>query len=701
MNQLASSASSYLRSAAHQPVEWHPWGEAAFAKAQKEQKPILLDVGAVWCHWCHVMDRESYENVAIAAFINQNFIAIKVDRDERPDVDARYQSAISAISGQGGWPLTAFLTSQGKPFFGGTYFPPEDRYGRPGLPRVLSAMADVFANKNEEMEESAASIMSAIAHNEGFAGRSGDLRPELLEKIVQHAVSQFDPRYGGFGTQPKFPHPAALDLLLDQAARTGDAAPRNAALVTLHKMAAGGVFDQLAGGFHRYSVDERWVVPHFEKMSYDNSEMLRCYAHAFVTFADAECAHTARESIRFMEEVLSDRERGGFYASQDADISLDDDGDYFTWTRAEAVEVLSGPEFLLATQYYDIGEVGDMHHDPARNVLHVNHSLDEVAASLQIPAEQAAGILSSAKRKLYAHRLTRMTPYLDKTLYTNWNGLAISAFLEAARALNLPQVRQFALLTLDRALTEAWNDAEGLSHVIAYGDATQSARVPGLLDDYVFLTQACLDAWEATADFRYYEFAGKLADAMIARLYDPTTPGFFDAEPDDAAIGALSIRRKPLQDSPTPAGNPAAVSVLLRLHALSGQANYRDIAEQVLESFAGVVEHFGLYAGTYGLALTRWLYPPVQVVVVGEDQAAESLAAAAAAPWLANKTVLRFTHAQCCSSNLPPALAETLPNLNSQSSVAIVCTGSQCLPPVTDPLTLAEQIASSLQQPAI
>jgi uncharacterized protein YyaL (SSP411 family) len=698
MNQLASSASSYLRSAAHQPIEWQPWGPDAFAKARRENKPILLDIGAVWCHWCHVMDRESYENATIAAFINEQFIAIKVDRDERPDVDARYQSAVSAISGQGGWPLTAFLTPDGKPFFGGTYFPPEDRYGRPGLARVLSTMADVFANKKAEMEESAASIMAAIAHNEGFAGRSADLRPELLAKIVQHAVSQFDPRFGGFGTQPKFPHPAAIDLLLDQAARTGDAATRDAALVTLNKMAAGGVFDQLAGGFHRYSVDERWVVPHFEKMSYDNSEMLRCYVHGFVTFADPACAETGKEIIRWTDEVLSDREQGGFYASQDADISLDDDGDYFTWTRAEAAQVLSGIEFLLATQYYDIGEVGDMHHDPARNVLHVNHSLEDVAKSLQIPLAEATQILAAAKQKLYAHRLQRSTPFIDKTLYTNWNALYISAFLEAARALSLPQVRQFALLSLDRALANAWSGTTGLAHVIAYGDSSvPAAHVPGLLDDYAFLTQACLDAWEATADLRYYDAAVKIADAMIARFYDATTPGFFDSEPADDAIGALAIRRKPLQDSPTPAGNPAAASVLLRLHALGGQQQFREIAELTLESFAGVVEHFGLYAGTYGLALTRWLYPPVQIVVVGEDAGAATLSTIAAAPWLANKTVLRFTHAQCNAANLPPSLAETLPNLPAGKSVAVVCTGTQCLPLTSDPQMLMEQISAHLQ----
>ena len=694
MNRLSSAASSYLRSAAHQPVHWQPWSEDAFAQARREQKPVLLDIGAVWCHWCHVMDRESYEDPAIAEFINQHFVAVKVDRDERPDVDARYQAAVSSISGQGGWPLTAFLTPEGKPFFGGTYFPPNDRYGRPGFPRVLAAMADVFQNKKDEMEESAASVMAAVAYNEGFAGRSADLSPALLQKIITHAVSQFDPRYGGFGSQPKFPHPAAIDLLLDHAARTGDAAARDAALVTLHKMAAGGVFDQLAGGLHRYSVDERWVVPHFEKMSYDNSELLRCYVHAFQTFADAECARTATEIIRWMDEVLSDRAGGGFYASQDADISLDDDGDYFTWTRAEAAEVLQGAELLLATAYFDIGEIGDMQHDPARNVLHTPAPLKDVAESLQMPLAEAEAILASATKKLLARRLQRPTPFVDKTLYTGWNGLAISAYLQASRALHLPAAREFALRSLDRALDSAWSAANGLRHVIAYGDANApAADVAAMLDDYAFLAQACLDAWETTAEVRWYNFARELCDAMIARFYDAVTPGFFDAEAGDNPIGALQVRRKPLQDSPTPAGNPAAAGVLLRLHALGADEHYREIAVATLESFAGVVEHFGLYAGTYGLALTRALSPPVQVAIVGDDAVGHALEVAARVPWLANKLVVRMSRAQA-SGELPPAFAETLPHLPTQQSVAIVCTGKECLPPVIEAVDLAEQIAS-------
>src|SRR5271166_3543297 len=386
-NQLEHAASSYLRSARHQPVRWHAWGESAFARAQAEDKPILLDIGAVWCHWCHVMDRESYENPEIAALINRNFVAVKVDRDERPDVDARYQAAVSAISGQGGWPLTAILTPDGRPYFGGTYFPPSDHYGRPGFGRVLQTMADAWRNRRDEALESAGSVMAAIESNESFSGRGGELTLALVDKIAESALKQFDARNGGFGSQPKFPHPAVLDLLLEVAMNRGNERARDAFCTTLEKMAHGGVYDQLAGGFHRYSVDERWVVPHFEKMLYDNTELLRNYVHGFQSFVREDFLETAREIVAWLDSTMTDRERGGFYASQDADISLDDDGDYFTWTLDEARAVLDGKELEVASRYYDIGELGDMHHNPAKNVLHVRFTREEVAAQAGVSVE--------------------------------------------------------------------------------------------------------------------------------------------------------------------------------------------------------------------------------------------------------------------------------------------------------------------------
>jgi uncharacterized protein YyaL (SSP411 family) len=678
LNALGGSASAYLRSARHQPVAWHEWGAEAFAKAKAENKPVLLDIGAVWCHWCHVMDRESYENPATAAIINENFIAVKVDRDERPDVDSRYQAAVSAISGQGGWPLTAFLTPDGKPYFGGTYFPPDDRYGRPSFARVLRTMADAYENRREEVEDSAASVIAAIEHNESFSGRAGEPGRALLEKILASSVKQFDERNGGFRSQPKFPHPVALDLLIDAAGR-GDAAAKHVAVVTLEKMAAGGIYDQLAGGFHRYSVDEKWIVPHFEKMAYDNSELLKNYAHAFQSFGTKSFEHVAKDILRWMDEWLSDRELGGFYASQDADDSLEDDGDYFTWTKAEARAVLSAEEMAVAERFYDLRAVGDMHHNPEKNVLRRATSVDAIAETLKQSVESVSALMRSAKAKMYAARLLRKTPYVDKTIYTGWNGMCVSAYVQAGRALGLAEPVAFALKSLDRLLEAVWSPELGLAHVVAYGEGVGAARIAGVLEDYGFVANAALDAWEATGELRYFEAARAIGDTMLARFWDAAGGGFFDAEFDAGAIGALRARRKPLQDSPTPSGNAVAATLLLRLHALTGDAMYEARAMETLETFAGVVEHFGLYAASYGLALRRAVEGTVQVCVIGEDARADALETAALRGFAVNKSVVRLRSLTA----LPPALAETLVHLpESVGSVAVVCRGMSCLPPV-------------------
>ncbi len=689
-NPLEHAASSYLRSARHQPVRWYPWGEEAFARAIAEDKPVLLDIGAVWCHWCHVMDRESYENPEVAAILNEHFIAVKVDRDERPDVDARYQAAVSAISGQGGWPLTAFLTPDGRPFFGGTYFPAEERYGRPGMRRVLLTMADSWRTRREEVLESAASVMAAIEQNENFSGRGASLSFDLTDKIVASILKQFDPRHGGFGSQPKFPHPAALDLLMDVSVRTGNEQARDAVLLTLKRMRAGGVYDHLAGGFHRYSVDERWVVPHFEKMLYDNSELLRCYVHAYQSFVEPEFASTAQEIIAWIDSTMTDRAHGGFYSSQDADINLEDDGDYFTWTRDEARAVLNDQEFSFAARYWDIGELGDMHHNPRKNVLYIRFSLDDAAREAGLSLDDARALLASARQKLLAARAQRPTPFIDRTLYTGWNAMAVTAYLEAARVLRLSQVKDFALKSLDRLLAQAWDGGQALAHVIAYADTVPALRIPGNLEDYAFTIHACIDAWLATGSLEYYRSACKLADSMIALFLDRNAAVFLDLPVERAAsasIGALSARRRPLQDAPTPAGNPVAVSALLRLEALSGRAEFRDLAEDVLESFAGIVEHFGLYVGTYALALNRFLLDPVQVVVVGEEESASRLEALATARFAVNKTVIRLQARQLLAETLPEALAESIPQIPlppSGTSWALVCRGRTCLPPIAN-----------------
>ena len=705
----------------HQPIQWHEFGEEAFAAARAADKPVLLDIGAVWCHWCHVMDRESYDDPEVAAIVNENYIAVKVDRDERPDIDSRYQVAVASLSGQGGWPLTAFLTPDGKPFYGGTYFPPADGYGRPSFKRVLLSIAAAYREKNGDVMEQAHLVESAVARTESLSA-GGAVSASVIDAIVESARKMFDEANGGFGNAPKFPHPATLDLVMEQYARTSDGGVGNGNeelrtifVHTLEKMARGGVYDQLAGGFHRYSVDERWIVPHFEKMCYDNSELLKNYVHAYQATGNEFFADVARDIIRWMDEWLSDRAHGGFYASQDADYSMDDDGDYFTWTLEETKAALTEEEAAVAILYYDIQERGDMHHNPAKNVLHIASSLEQIARRLSIPEEQARALLAAAKKKMYAARLLRPTPYVDKTIYAGWNAMCVSAYLEVAKVLDLAVTRQFALRSLDRLLSEGWQGeskataaGEGarspLKHVIAYSDPKAERReTTGVLDDYAFAVIACLDAYEATADLSYFRFARSIADAMVAGFFDSDEGVFFDTRvaPDEkAALGILGTRRKPFQDSPTPAGNSAAAIALLRLHGYANDVSdhdapsdsYRDNAERTLEIYSRVAGQHGIFAATYGLAVVRFLQPHTQVVVVGKDAAASELYLAAVQPLDLNTAVLRLDADKAVAQNLPPALAATIPNLPALcggKSFAVVCSGFACQPPIFDPQELA------------
>jgi uncharacterized protein YyaL (SSP411 family) len=703
LNSLSKASSAYLRSAMHQPIQWNEWGSEAFATAQRENKPILLDIGAVWCHWCHVMDRESYDDPEVARIVNELFVAVKVDRDERPDIDSRYQVAVSAISGQGGWPLTAFLTPDGKPFYGGTYFPPNEGYGRPSFKRVLQSIADAYRQKTTEVVEQAQMVEIAISRAESFASGSGEFSPKVIDAIVESALKMFDPQNGGFGSAPKFPHPAVLDLLMDQYARSGEEKLHEVFVRTLEKMARGGVYDQLAGGFHRYSVDEHWIVPHFEKMCYDNSELLKNYVHAYQVTGSEFFAAVAHDIIRWMDEWLSDREHGGFYASQDADHSMDDDGDYFTWTKAEMQAVLTEQEAAVAGLRYDVNEVGEMHHNPEKNVLYVRASYEEISKRLKVSVEEAVALLESAREKMYAARLKRQTPYVDKTVYVGWNSLCVSAYLEAARVLRREAAKHFALRSLDRILAEAWNAETGLRHVVAYSDPSAEHRVvTGLLDDYAFSAVACLDAYEATADLTYFNFAQRVVDKMIDGFFDPVSGGFFDtpAGGTEKALGVLGTRRKPFQDSPTPAGNSVAAIALLRLYALTNQQSYRDKAELTLELPARLAGKFGIFAATYAIAAVHLSRPHTQIVILGEDDLAEQLEAVSVRPFAFPKTVLRMAQNKVVAQNLPPALADTnphLPALQESQSVAVICSGFSCQPPVADPEQLRRSLGIALK----
>jgi uncharacterized protein YyaL (SSP411 family) len=686
-NRLKDSASPYLRSAAHQPIDWHEWGPEAFARAREENKPILLDIGAVWCHWCHVIDRESYENPEIAGMINKFYVAVKVDRDERPDVDARYQSAISAISGQGGWPLTAFLTPEGKPFFGGTYFPPEDAMGRPGFKRILIGVAESFKTRRAEVDTSAQALEEAVAKAEVFKTARGAFDAGVVDSVIESALSMFDEKHGGFGQAPKFPHASAADLLLERYQSTGAKSLLHVAERTLTGMAQGGVYDQLAGGFHRYSMDERWCVPHFEKMTYDNSELLKNFLHGYQVTGNSLFRETAEGIVSWVNEVLSDQERGGFYGSQDADQTLDDDGDYFTWSLAEVRGVVTPEELRMVQLYYDVNPRGEMHHNPEKNVLWVATDLETISRESKIPETTVASLLASAKGKLLAaRRLRTPVPAIDTTIYVAWNAMFISAYLEAARVLGREDCRAFALKTLDRILAEAWEESKGFLHRVG------RPRLEGSLDDQIFGIAALLDAYEATLDRRYFDIAERAMRLAVERFGDPEGGGFFDRAKDAAPMGGMEIRRKPLQDSPTPGANSVAVIVLDRLYGFTGEKLYRAWAEKTLEAFAGLVPQYGLFAATYGLAALLHARHSMQVVVLGTagDPQAAALEKAANDVYRFGKSVLRVTPEALAGASLAPTLRDTLPHLDASKAQALVCVETTCYPPVVDAEKLKE-----------
>ncbi len=691
-NELAKAASAYLRSAAHQPVLWREWNGAAFAQAQAEDKPILLDIGAVWCHWCHVMDRESYENAEVARIINESFIPVKVDRDERPDIDARYQVAVSALTGQGGWPLTAFLTPDGRPFFGGTYFPPDDRSGRPGMKRLLEAIAQNYRTQRGQIHESAAKIAEALREVDHFKEGEEAADEQIVKAIVESISGMFDAQNGGFGSAPKFPHPSAIDLLLEAYLETRQEWLLTIVTTTLEHMGRGGVYDQIGGGFHRYSVDERWIVPHFEKMSYDNAGLLGNYLRAYQITGNPFFREIALGILSFLENVLSHPE-AGFYSSQDADISLDDDGDYFTWTLEELNAVLDGPEARVAALYYQIDAQGEMHHNPAKNVLFIDQPLSAVAARMEIDEKKVAEHLASARRKMAEARARRQTPFIDKSIYTSWNGMLISALLEAYRVLGIAGERDRALATLDLLMAKVYDREKGVFHTLV--DGTPS--IEGLLEDQVFIMAALLDAYEITGTRSYFERALELMEITVRRFWDEKEGGFFDTALDLAdRHGSLSTQRKPFQDSPTPAANAVAAQVLDRLDVLADREDFGEKAGATLALFAPKAGQYGLFAATYGLALLHHLRAPVDVVVVGrsdDDRTVSLLRAAYDAP-RAGKRVFAFEPGIVQARDLPAGLASTLPHLPFDGvPVALVCEGTACHPPVQTPEALRELLA--------
>ncbi len=684
-NRLAAEKSAYLRSAAHQPVHWHPWSAEAFEHAQREGKPILLDVGAVWCHWCHVLDHESYDDPEVAAIINEHFVAIKVDRDERPDLDARYQHAVGAVSGQGGWPLTAFLTPDGKVFFGGTYFPPVDSYGRPSFTRVLLSVAQHYRDNRAEVTETATELHRRLAALEGPAG-AGTLDPALAAAGIAGIRRVFDPTNGGFGGAPKFPHPSTIELLLRWYTRTREDELLDMVTRTLEKMARGGIHDQLGGGFHRYATDARWIVPHFEKMLYDNAGLLTSYAHAYQATGRGLFREVAEDTAGFMAGVLSEPQGGGFYGSQDADVNPGDDGSYFTWAVDEAKAALSADEFAVLAEHYHLQGHGEMHTDPTRHVLFVDRDPDVIAAVLHKDVAEVRRLLASGREKLIAARRQRKAPYVDEACYANWNGMAITAFLDAYAALGEPRHRELALRALDRFIADAYRREAGFAHVLG----TDAAGGPRLLDDQAQMAAALLRAYEVTGSNRYLMLAREVTDLVLGDYWDEN--GFLDV-PRGVSGPGVDTLYKPVQDAPTPAPNAVAALVLLRLSRILDVESYRSIADRLLQSFAPSLTPHGLYASTLLLALDDLLHEPAHVTIVGPatDPRTAALHGAALRAFRPGKIV--SLHADGDMSIPFPEAVRAMIASSAQPS-AYVCAGTACAPPTGDPAVLTETITT-------
>jgi uncharacterized protein YyaL (SSP411 family) len=683
-NRLAASASAYLQSAAHQPIDWHPWSTEPFALARAADRPVLLDIGAVWCHWCHVMDGESYEDPKLAEFINTNFVCVKVDRDERPDVDARYQRAVQLLTQQGGWPLTAFLTPDGEVFYGGTYFPPDGKYGRPGFRAVLESVLEAWRARRGQVHAQALAIRRVLddALDESGAGTPSG---PLLNQAVDAMLHAFDPVHGGFGRAPKFPHPAALALLLARWRDQGRDELRTVVVRTLDGMAAGGIHDHIGGGFHRYSVDAQWIVPHFEKMSYDNSELLRIYVDAYAALGTDRYAEVAAGILGWVREVLADPD-GGYGASQDADVGLHDDGDYFTWTREEAAAVLGPEELDVAGAYYDIGTAGEMHHNPARNVLFTPAPLEAVATRLGYETPVAERLLQSAREKLRAGRAERTAPFVDRTRYTGWNAMMAAAVLRAGTVLDDVWAQRHALRTLERIRGES-AEPDAVAHT--------PGGVGGLLEDQVQAAAAALDAYESTGDAAWLAWAEGLMERVWRDYRDAQSGGLYDRAEAAGGEGLLGSRIKPVEDAPTPSANGVAALVCARLAELSGHEVWRARAAELLGAFAARAGALGLHGATYLLALDHYLSQPTHLVVVGapDDPVANRMHRMALATYAPRRTVQRL-RAYADRSALPPAIAGMLGR--SSDAAGYLCVGTSCSAPADSEASWAATLSAAL-----
>jgi uncharacterized protein YyaL (SSP411 family) len=681
-NRLALEASPYLQQHAHNPVDWYPWGPEALEKAKREDKPILLSIGYSACHWCHVMERESFEDAAIAATMNGWFVNVKVDREERPDLDHVYQLVVQLTGRSGGWPLTVFLTPDQKPFFGGTYFPPRDRYGMPGFPKVLESVHEAYRARRDEVDAHAGELELAIADAGKVGGGTVDvITPEFAASAARVLGSRFDATNGGFGHKPKFPNSTCLDVFL----RVGDLAPARRAL---DAMRAGGIWDHLGGGFHRYSTDERWLVPHFEKMLYDNAQLLRTYADAWCSTREARYERTARDIAAYVAREMTAPD-GGFYATQDAD-SEGEEGKFFVWTPAE-VDAACGDDTeaaAIAKAFFDVTPPGNFEEGGA-SVLSTPASLEEVAARAAVPVVTAEAAIERARRRMFDARERRPKPFRDEKVLAGWNGLMAGALARAGAALDdaaMIEAASRALSCVECRLVV--RESDGRARVLrhAKGDVVKG---PGFLDDYAYVGDAALDLYEATGEPRWVTLARALADTVLARFLDSKEEGFFFT-PDDGE--KILVRTKDTFDHAVPSGSAIACRLLLRLGSLCDEA-YAAPAVRSLEGLAQAAAQSPMgMSVTVGL-VDRLARGSVDVVVVGPRSSAGAMALARAAQRTFVPNLVLAWADPTDRASMEACVALGRDKAAHAEPVAYVCRGRTCSPPVRDPRELERGLA--------
>jgi uncharacterized protein YyaL (SSP411 family) len=657
-NRLIHETSPYLLQHAHNPVDWYAWSDEALQRAQKENKPILLSIGYSACHWCHVMEHESFENAQIAKLMNDNFVNIKVDREERPDLDQVYMSAVQIMTGSGGWPLTVFLLPNGEPFYGGTYFPPDDRYGRPGFPRLLMNIAEAYRTRRDEVQSNAQMLRQHLNQRMQSGKGAGTLTTDILDQAARSLSSRFDAREGGFGNAPKFPPSMSIDFLLRYHYRTQDAHALEMSTVTLDKMAYGGMYDQVGGGFHRYSTDDRWLVPHFEKMLYDNALLARVYLDGYRLTGKPLYRRITEEILDFVVREMRDP-NGGFYSTQDAD-SEGVEGKFYVWDRDELAEVVGEDGELLA-RYFNVTDHGNWEH---HNILNAPRPPELFCRLEKISEEELALKVKAALPRLYAAREKRIRPGRDEKILTDWNGLALRAFADAAAFLGRDDYRKVAEENAAFIFEKLW-DGKHLLHSFKDG----RARFNAYLDDYANVADGLLALYQLTFDERWLRRAEELAQIIIDRFADEDQGGFYFTALDHEE---LITRTKDFFDNATPSGNSVASDVLLRLSALLGRDDFRRHAEQTL---LAVENHLVPYASGFGRMLAAADFaigPSMEVALVGGTG---DLLAAYRAKYLP-RTVIAAGQSDI-------ALLKDRKSIDGKPT-AYVCENLACKQPVTD-----------------